>query len=280
MLRLWERGHREEEMFIEWLETIGASVRYIDWDNSTKLYYHSESDCYFLVNPGEPTPGGGADWPDDVSEITWHRLRAESLGVKMPEPKQFGFTALWGHFKGSMDGLATGVPYARDYVPDLRDDEEILAEFKTHKDSSFQKLVTEGVFKSKPEHYTQMTTYMEQRGLRLAIYCAVNKDDDDLYYEFVLPNPSHANETILKAQAILECKSIPARLSNSPSFWKCRYCDFRMQCHFGQPMKVNCRTCRHSMPVDKGQWRCNGWNAIIPFEAQLKGCQNYKQLTD
>lgn len=282
MLRLWERGHREEPAFIEWLETVGANVRYIDWDRSVRLYYHSESDSYFLVKPGEPEPGGGADWPDDVSQIDWHVMRAAHEGVIMPEPKQFGFSALWGHFSGSMDGLATGVPYSKLIVPDLRDDEEILVEFKTHGEKSFVRLLEAkgGVREAKPEHYYQMVTYMEQKGLRLALYSAVNKNDDALYYEWVLPDVAGANEMMLKAQALLTAKIIPARISNNASYWKCRFCDHRLTCHMGDKLQLNCRTCKHSQPVDNAEWRCHKWNAIIPFDAQLKGCQAHNPITD
>lgn len=282
MQRLWERGHREEPAFIEWLESVGAQVRYIDWDRSAKLYYHDGSDCYFVVKPGEPEPGisSALDIVDDVSQIGWHVLRAESMGIEVPEPKQFGFSALWGHFSGSLDGLATGVPYANHALPDLRDDEEILVEFKTHNEKSFTKLVEEGVKKAKPEHYTQMATYMEQKGLRLALYCAVNKNDDSLYYEWVFPDVAAANAAMLKAQALLTAQMLPSRISNNPSFWKCRFCDHRLTCHYGEAMQKHCRTCKMSQPVDNAEWKCHKWNAIIPFEAQLVGCAHHTPITD
>jgi hypothetical protein len=290
MLRLFERGHLEEPRFIDWLELAGARVRYIDWERSTRLFYHSESDCYMLVAPGEPAPGGGADWPDDVSDIEWHVMCAKARGIELPEPKQFGFTALYGHFSGSMDGLATGVD-ATDYWGrhpaqwDVAQDEEILAEFKTHNAKQFAKLIDptqnpRGVKGAKPEHYGQMVTYMEEKKLPLGLYCAVNKDTDDLYYEFVKPDPEHAAELKAKALAILTTKTHPARISNSPTFWKCGFCDHRPTCHKGEPMAVNCRTCRFSQPVDNAGWRCNNFNIPLTFDVQLKGCNAYKPVLD
>lgn len=276
MQRLWERGHREEPAFIEWLESVGAQVRYIDWDRSYKLYYFGQDDVYLIAKPGDEVP----EWFSDVSNVDWQVLRAESLGYKVPEPKQFGFSALWGHFSGSLDGLATGVPYANHALPDLRDDEEILAEFKTHNDKSFQKLVEEGVKRAKPEHYVQMATYMEQKSLRLGLYCAVNKNDDSLYYEWVFPDVAAANEAMLKAQALLTTQKLPDRISQSPSFWKCRFCDHRLTCHYGQPMVKHCRTCKFAQPVDNAEWKCHKWGAIIPFEAQQIGCAEHSPVTD
>ena len=48
--RLFNRGHREEDRFIEWLEGIGAKVCY---ENYEGFCYHAESDSYCILTEKE-----------------------------------------------------------------------------------------------------------------------------------------------------------------------------------------------------------------------------------
>jgi len=82
--------------------------------------------------------------------------------------KQFRISGVSGHFGGSGDGIATGVP---DVDPSL----PVLLEFKTHNDKSYIKLAKEGVRSAKFEHYVQMQIYLRKMALTVALYMAVNK---------------------------------------------------------------------------------------------------------
>lgn len=280
MLRLFATGFKYEHRFIALLSLLGITVAETDYDNSHSLWYHEGSDSYFVLPPHEqPNINSALDICDDVTSFDWHILRAAKQGVKLPKLKQFGFKDETGHFSGSCDGIATGVPGIEKFGLSMAD--EILVEFKTHGEKSFTHLKEYGVKVAKPEHYGQMTTYMQERGLKLALYCAVNKNTDELYFEFVVPDPENAAEMKGRAHFIIGSRKIPQRISNSPSFFECQYCDYRQICHFAKPMQMNCRTCRHSEPVANGAWKCNVWHGkIIPFQAQLEGCPKHQPVTD
>ena len=102
------------------------------------------------------------------------------------EGKQFRISSLGGHFGGSGDGVAVG-------IPDIPEDAACLLEFKTHSDASFKKLQKEGVYKAKPEHYVQMQMYMNKMKLNYGLYLAVNKNNNSIHGEIVkrITIPAH-----------------------------------------------------------------------------------------
>lgn len=190
--------------------------------------------------------------------------------------KQFRITDHHGHFGGSGDGVAVG-------VPDLEPGQPCLLEFKTHNSKSFSKLVADGVREAKPEHFTQMNMYMRKMGLPIALYAAVNKDDDQLHMELVHLQPELADFQSEKAGRLIFMESPPPRISNTASYYKCRFCDHRPVCfNIAEPAR-NCRTCEHAIPSNagNGQWVCaltaqQGGNAfVIGKQLMLTGCPSY-----
>lgn len=186
--------------------------------------------------------------------------------------KQWRIIDVEGHFGGSLDGIARGVPG----LPD----EDILLEFKTHNTKSFCNLVTVGVKEAKLEHWKQMQIYMHKRQLRFGLYFAVNKNDDDLHAEIVDYDPTVGPELIERARRIIYSKQPPDRIAKHPSWFECKFCEYQKICHFGEPMLKNCRTCSNSEPVADGQWRCKLWDAIIPGDVIPIGCDSHKMIND
>jgi hypothetical protein len=135
--------------------------------------------------------------------------------------------------------------------------------------------------KAKWEHFIQMQTYMHLQGLKFGLYCAVNKNDDDLYLEIVMPDPEQAKRTIERGRMIIYSKEAPPKINTSPGYWACKFCNFQKICHFKESKEVerNCRTCVFSEPAKDGSglWECHAFEQNIPLnkEAQLKGCENY-----
>lgn len=223
-LRLFNRGHREEERFVTWLQEAGIKIE-----------------------PFDPVTGG-----------------------------QWRISAVNGHFGGSLDGIIWNVPGVEQYGLTLQD--RLLSEFKTHNDKSFKKIQIEGVKKSKPEHFAQMQSYMRLKNLKLALYMAINKNDDEIYAEFVPFDGMTGDMMIAKAAHIIPLSIPPRRIAEDPSWFACRFCDHKATCHLREPMAKNCRTCIFSVPVDNGQWHCKKWNAVIPLENQKKGCEYHEQI--
>ena len=163
---------------------------------------------------------------------------------------QFRISDVGGHFGGSGDGVAIG-------IPDLPPGTAALLEFKTHNDSSFKKLVSEGVRSAKFEHFVQMQVYLRKMGLAAALYLAVNKNNDELYGEIIMLESNVGDEFVNRARTIIMMKEAPERISKSPGFFKCKWCDHHPICHKKAMPEVNCRTCKHSEPKEDGKWWCN-----------------------
>lgn len=211
MLRLFQRGHFEEEKFIKWLRAIGCQVWEVD-----------------------PSTG-----------------------------KQFKIWGVMGHYGGSTDAAGM-LPY----FPDL----PMLMEFKTHNSKSFVSLVNKGVVLSKPRHFSQMCSYGKHFQFKYALYCAVNKNDDDFYLEVVELDWNRAHDLMNKAQDIILAKIPPEKISLNPAYFECKMCAYEGICFHGEPVEINCRSCKSAEAVENAEWFCNRWQKIIPKDAIKEGC--------
>jgi hypothetical protein len=297
MLRLFERGHKEEFRFVNYLKMAGINVRAYsqrllwrqwDWGITPETTIAGDkvdpSHCEYQLIPWEDDDWWKPDLaPVDVTDDPLHVERAAEQGVKL---SQWRIKDVNGHFGGSLDGLADAdfdvevetVTTGRVSIPA---GEEFLLEFKTHNTKSFVNLINVGVREAKPEHWAQMQIYMHKRQLKHALYMAVNKNDDDLYLEIVAVDPAEGPKLLEKASEIINAPKPPPRIGNNPSWYDCKFCPRLKICHYAEPMEKNCRTCQFAKPVENGQWQCTKWNAIIPSDVLAKGCDNgYIQITD
>lgn len=186
--------------------------------------------------------------------------------------KQYRISDVGGHFGGSGDGIGLG-------IPDLPPGTACLLEFKTHNDKSFKKLVAEGVRGAKFEHYVQMQIYMRKMGLAAALYVAVNKNDDDLWMEIVTLDTATSDQMLDRARTIILMKEAPPKINNSPGWFDCQWCDNKPVCHLGKAPARNCRTCKHSVPKEDGNWYCTNPGADptpLSKDLQLTGCNAYE----
>ena len=174
---------------------------------------------------------------------------------------QFRIKAHGGHYGGSGDGVAIGIP---DLPPGL----PCLTEWKTHNDKSFQKVKKEGVRAAKFEHYVQMNTYCRKMGLTVALYGAVNKNDDELHLEIVYLDTDTADRFTDRAGQIIFTPSPPKRINESPGWYACKYCDHHAVCHKHATPARNCRTCTYSAPLSTGGWACTSPVVVATAEAQ------------
>lgn len=200
--------------------------------------------------------------------------------------KQFRILGCKGHFGGSLDAMMK--PPARYNIPV----EHIiwLGEFKTHNEKSFTKLAGkkgdtskprsggDGVQKSKPQHYRQMCSYGRAYNFNYGLYCAVNKDTDELYFEIVPLDFRQADDLFRKADNIVFSQTRPAKIAQTDTFFDCKYCHFAGLCHRGEVPTKNCRSCRNAFPVDNAEWHCQVHNGIIPKDFIPKGCDAYARI--
>lgn len=199
--------------------------------------------------------------------------------------KQFRISWADGHCGGSGDGVARGFPE----MPTT----PALTEFKTHNEKSFTKLAGkpedwrayrknpngafpgEGVRIAKFEHFVQMQTYMRKMGLAAAVYFAVCKNTDDVYAEVVHLDSEFADQFLNRGEQITFLREPPKRISESPGFWKCRFCDRHPVCHMGAKPELNCRTCDHAKLGRNGTWHCGKHKVLLDKARQLSGCTDH-----
>lgn len=184
------------------------------------------------------------------------------------EGKQFKIKGHKGHYGGSLDAVVVGCPD----VPD----EPVLAEFKTHGDKSFQKLKTDGVMSSKWEHFVQMQQYMGKQGLKFSLYMATNKNDDEIHAEIIQFDPGQYQRYEQRSIQIIEAREPPPKISETPGFWKCKFCDHAGVCHLKTLPVKSCRSCINSTPIDGGWWSCNLKKTLLDNADQLAACDNYQ----
>lgn len=200
------------------------------------------------------------------------------IGVEVhdvqPDGTQWRVSELGGHFGGSMDGAACGIPEAPKTWHVL--------EYKTHNEKSFTELVKKKVKAAKPEHYAQMQIYMGLTGMERALYMAKNKNTDELYTERVDFDPVEFAKLMARAERIIRANEPPMRCSNDPSWFVCKMCDFSDLCHGTEAPDVNCRTCAHSTPEMDGnaRWSCS---KTMPHDEinlgwQRVGCPEHRYI--
>jgi len=200
------------------------------------------------------------------------------IGVQVhdtsPDGSQWRVSDLGGHFGGSMDGAAFGLPEAPKSWHVL--------EFKTHNDKSFKELASKGVRMAKPQHWAQMQTYMGMTGMSRAMYMAVNKNTDDVYSERIEFDLVEFAEIKARAERVIRAAEPPLRISEDPSWYVCKMCDFHSHCHGEEAPQVNCRTCAHSTPELGGDalWSCGAAlpEAEISLDVQRKGCERHRYI--
>lgn len=260
MRRLFKRGHREEERFINYLEGIGFDVKRFQ---DPILNYHPESDSYFYS--AEFIPGDGLT--HDVTGMIEHEKEAEKRGLRR---KQFRVSAVMGHYGGSCDGIGMS-PWGSKH--DTR--YAFLLEFKTHNQKSFDKYLADGLIKSKPKHYDQMCGYGYMMNINYGIYWPENKNTDEITTKVIRLDHNRGAQLLNKAEEIITAVEPPQRISDNPAFHECKFCAFLEICHYNaQPIK-NCRSCRMAVATENGTWTCKRFNDIIPPDFIKTGCNDW-----
>lgn len=177
-----------------------------------------------------------------------------------------------GHWKGHIDGLGMFLRSSKFYT---FDDDWFLMEYKTHKASSFAALKKDGVKKSKPMHYSQMTSYMGYKKLSRGLYVGYNKDTSEIYLEWVPFDEAEFNENKRKeAETVMADTLLPRIGNDSPMWHECKLCDALSVCFNKEPIKKSCKNCQHVDILDGGIWQCTKGENIKGYVP----CDKYEQM--
>ena len=275
--RLFNRGHREEARFVEWLEGVGCRVWFEDRE-SDPLYYCDEINVYSLKSKIEPDSQYdhlAYKINREKAGYSLHIANAKAQGIEFP---QYRISDVGGHFGGSLDGICI-LPERYGIT------EPILLEFKTNgTGAGFNKLGSHGMPIAKPQHFAQTSVYgfkgVNGTQFRYVLYLNICKNDDAIHCEIVKLNHTLGAQIIEKAERIITSQTPPARISDNPTFMACSWCAQKEICHQGAAPEVNCRSCVHAFPRDNAQWFCEVHNDNIPKDFISQACPQYKAITD
>lgn len=196
-----------------------------------------------------------------------NNLRSVGVRVYSRDPqdgKQFSVQQFGGHFAFSADGI--GIGFVESKQPHL-------LEFKTMNQKAFDDINKHGLRKSKPVYWAQVHVGMLLLGLDRAFFFAVNKNTDDIYGERVRVDKPFAESLLEKAKRIIFADEPPAKISNDPAWYQCRWCSYANVCHRQAMPEVNCRTCAHSIPMPEGGWHCARFDVPLEDNQQRTGCE-------
>lgn len=203
------------------------------------------------------------------------RIGMEVDEVDSGTGKQFMARALAGHIRGKLDGVIhSGIPEAPT--------KPHVLEIKTFGLKGFGYLQAQGVAKAKPEHHQQMQVYMGVTGIDRALYAAVSKNDDALYFERVRFDHEGYVRLLARLERIARSDSMPAPISEKRNAPDCRFCRRKAVCLGESFPRIHCRTCLHSTAEMHGDaaWSCARFAKPLLAEEQRRGCANHLLIPD
>lgn len=218
----------------------------------------------------------------DQEALMAERLR-KVKGVKLwtedEDGKQFGVEFVGGHLKGYVDGVIVGLLEAPKTAH--------VWEHKCVGEQQYKKLcklLTEHDEKNvlkiwNKKYYAQHILYMYGLELKRGFLTVSTPGGRDYVSVRTASNNKEAKQYIKKAKEIIFADTPPARISNDPTSFACRFCFYIDICHEQKlGAHKNCRTCAHITPKEDGTWQCE--NANIPEDERgemrsnpYKGCK-------
>lgn len=187
------------------------------------------------------------------------------------ELERFRFSDLEGHFRGTCDGFA---------LADSEREEDVdwaVTEYKALNDRGFTDLKRRGLKEAYPKYYSQCQTYAGELEKSWTLFCAVNKNDDSLYFEWVPFDQTEFEVCLNKAEVAIGSELPPERYSENRETHTCRYCPFNSICHENQTIPQSyrhCRNCAHGFPAAGGTWECTKNHTFGTL------CGDYQSVTE
>src|SRR5712664_1724467 len=136
--------------------------------------------------------------------------------------KQFRISGAMGHYGGSLDGMCKA-PERYQLATDL----VLLNEFKTNgTGKGYEDVEKFGLAKAKPKHFSQMSQYGYKNNLKYGIYLIENKNDSDLTVKIIELDWNLGKQLEQKATDIIFSKEAPPRISENPSTYDCKFCNY------------------------------------------------------
>ena len=113
---------------------------------------------------------------------------------------------------------------------------------------------------------------MGKLGLKKCLYVVTNKNDEHRNYQIYDWDETEYNRLEDVANSIPLMEELPNKIGGK-TWHACKYCDAKQFCHYNAKPRKSCRSCVHVSLEGEGRWSCGG--ALLSYEDQLKGCDNY-----
>lgn len=196
------------------------------------------------------------------------------ISVLAPDGRQWGISDHEGHFRGHCDGFIKGLLQAPE-TPHVWE-HKVCNE---KKQAQLVKLKHEHGEKEALAHwdaiyYAQAQVYMHKFELTRHYLTCSSPGERTTVSVRTNYNWNHADALMAKAKDIITSDQPPTRLSEDPTHWLCKWCDYHSVCHSAEPMAANCRTCVNSYPDRDATWSCHKHGALS-IEKQHEGCDDY-----
>ena len=166
--------------------------------------------------------------------IRWLRLAGFDLYTRRKEGGQFGFSVADGRIQGHLDGVIASAP------AELGLAFPMLWECKTMNDKHWRDTVKKGVAVTKPVYAAQIATYQAYMEPAIpgisanpALFTAINKDTEELWFELVPFDAALAQRMSDRAVKVIQAteagEQLP-RIATEPGFHECKYCAWTQRC--------------------------------------------------
>lgn len=133
--------------------------------------------------------------------------------------EQFGFTDK--PIAGHIDGVLTGLPESS---------KPHLFECKSMNSKNFALIQSQGLKIFSSKYWAQVQVYMKYMKLERCLFVAMNKDNQELYFERVKFEPMEAEYYVNRGKEIHAKEERPERKYNHKSHYKCKFCSYREIC--------------------------------------------------
>jgi len=220
-----------------------------------------------------------------TEDLEADRLRlVEGIELITTDPRtgnQIGFVDIGGHFRGHADGAIKGLiqaPAAWHCWEHKATNDKKQAELAKLKADKGEK---DALRHWDPVYFGQGVLYMHYSGMaRHYLTCSTPGGRHTISVR-TNANEQAALALIEKARQIIQSPEPLERLSESPEFYKCKWCQHQAVCHASDNApalpQVNCRTCAHATPETDGdgRWSCARYKCDITVEQQRAGCTDH-----
>ena len=193
------------------------------------------------------------------------------------EEKQIGIVDCGGHFRGHLDGVIQGLKQAPK-TPHVWE-AKVCNEAKVRKLEKLkaEKGEKEALKEWDATYHAQAQVYMRGMELTRHYLTVATPGCRDVVSCRTDYDKKVADALIKKAEGVITADRPPFKLSENPSWWQCKTCDYHALCHGAALPQVNCRTCAYSTAtlIGNAEWICEHHKRLIDIPTQQAGCPNH-----